>query len=314
MARKLEGDRDHSITLLASKASGARLAEGLLARYPDRLRRIITFDDSADSRSSLQAFQAIGASGGVAVQVAPSATAANALLQEDPPDLCLVMGWYWLIPKGLLTSVRRGFVGVHYSLLPRYRGSSPLVWALINGEREVGFSIFSFGEGVDDGPIWHQEEVPVAEDDSIGDVLARLDDRSHDALLKLVPAILDGSRRPDAQNASRATWCAQRLPEDGLIDWHQPAASVHNFIRAQARPYPGAFTTLNGKPIKIWKARRHESVYMGTPGQVARVTRDGVFVIAGYHQAIVVTEVEDASGVSRPAHEVLDSIRIRLGR
>lgn len=303
-----------AITLLASKASGARLAEGLLERYPGLLRRIITFDDSSDSRSSLASFQAIADSGQGEVHIAPSSKAANEMLLKDPPDLCLVMGWYWLIPKALLQAVPKGFVGVHYSLLPKYRGSSPLVWALINGEHEVGFSIFSFSEGVDDGPIWRQDAIGVGEDDSIGDVLARLDERSNSALMRLIPGILDGSQHPEPQIASRATWCAQRLPEDGRIDWYQPATSVHNFIRAQSRPYPGAYTTLNGRTLRIWKARRHDDVYMGTPGQVARVTQEGVFVIAGYHQAVVVLEVEDESGVARPAHEVLDSIRIRLGR
>jgi methionyl-tRNA formyltransferase len=125
--------------------------------------------------------------------------------------------------------------------------------------------------------------------------------------------MLSGERVPRPQTSHGASWCAARTPDDGRIDWQQPAVRIHNFIRAQSRPYPGAFTSLDGNALHIWSSRRHDATYMGTPGQVAHVAADGVLVIAGDHRAIRVTEVQAPGEPPRPAHEVLNSVKIRLG-
>ena len=225
--------------------------------------------------------------------------------------MCIVCGWYWLLRKEILESVPGGFIGIHYSLLPKYRGGAPLVWALINGEPEVGLSIFTFAEGVDSGPIWAQERIPVGPDDYISDVLERLEAKSIAALEATYPGILNGTTRPWEQEHTQATYCSMRQPSDGEIHWRAPAREVYNFIRAQSRPYPGTFTWLQGEKLVIWRARREESVYYGTPGQVSKVSADGVHVVCGDNRAVVIETVEQ-DGIDMKAHKALKSVSIRL--
>jgi len=223
----------------------------------------------------------------------------------------MVSGWYWLLSPGILTSVQHGFIGSHYSLLPKYRGGSPLVWALINGEPEVGVSFFSFVEGVDAGRIWAQERVTVGPDDYVSDVLTRLEAATLATLDARYRAILSGEVQPVDQDHRGATYCAMRSPCDGQIYWRASAADVYNFIRAQSQPYPGAFTWLEGTKLTIWRARQDPAIHYGTPGQVAMVSPAGVHVICGDHRAIIVETVE-RNGVSEGAQKVLRSVSIRL--
>jgi methionyl-tRNA formyltransferase len=299
------------VLFLGSKLLGAAFLAALHRLEPGVLIGAITIDDRHDTRTAFDQISAYCQAHGIALSVARNRTHSEALIRELAPELCMVSGWYWLLSPGILASVPHGFIGSHFSLLPKYRGGSPLVWALINGEPEVGVSFFSFVEGVDAGRIWAQERVPVGPDDYVSDVLARLEAATLATLDSRYRAILNGEVQAVDQDNSGATYCAMRSPCDGEIYWRSPAAHVYNFIRAQSQPYPGAFTWLEGNRITIWRARRDDAIHYGTPGQVAMVTRDGVHVICGDHHAIIVEAVE-RNGVSEDAYKVLKSVLIRL--
>src|SRR5690606_368731 len=237
----------------------------------------------------------------------------EALITQLEPDVVFVIGWYWLISDATLAVAPRGFIGIHNSLLPKYRGGSPLVWTLINGESETGFSLFSLGRGTDDGPIWAQGRVPVGADDTIGEVLDRLESLAVDTLRGRMDAIVTGTAAPEPQREDGATWCCQRRPEDGEIDWSEPAARIHDFIRAQSRPYPGAFTWLGPDRMTIWRAQLLDITCYGTPGRVARIDADGVRVACGDGRCLLLREVELADG-ARPAQDVIRSIHARFPR
>lgn len=170
------------------------------------------------------------------------------------PDLLVVIGWYYMIPRRMRELAPLGCVGIHASLLPRYRGGAPLVWAMINGEPETGVSLFHFSDGVDDGDIVAQERFAIGERDTIADLLQKAEDASVRLVAEYVPRFADGTAPRRAQDQSGATTFPQRSPQDGRIDWSWDAPRIDRFIRAQTHPYPGAFTDIGGKRIRIWSA------------------------------------------------------------
>jgi len=170
------------------------------------------------------------------------------------PDFLLAIGWYYMVPQFMLNKLPKGSAGIHASLLPKYRGNAPLVWAMINGEKETGISLFYFEKGVDEGDIIAQEKFSIEETDTIKEILEKTQKASIQILLKNLPLITNNTNAKIQQDHSQATIFPKRSPEDGLIDWNWDVHRIRNFIKAQTRPYPGAFTFINGKKIIIWDA------------------------------------------------------------
>lgn len=175
------------------------------------------------------------------------------LLEKLEPNFLLVIGWYYMIPKSIRNLANKGCAGIHASLLPKYRGGAPLVWAMINGETETGISFFYFSDGVDDGEIIAQVKFQISETDTIKNLLEKTKKASIDVVTEYVPKIARGTA-PKLQQVGDPTYVPQRKPEDGLINWNWDTKKIKNFIKAQTKPYPGAFTVINGKKIIIWDA------------------------------------------------------------
>jgi methionyl-tRNA formyltransferase len=299
------------VLFLGSKRLGLECLRTIWELSPETLAGAVSPDDTSDARSVLAAMRQFCASRNIPFWTAADRKEADRLITSAKPDLCFVSGWYWIFTPEMLALVPGGFVGIHFSLLPKYRGGSPLVWAIINGDPEVGLSMFAFSEEIDAGPIWAQRRIPVGPDDAVGEVLMRLEAESVDVLRESYPGMLRQTAAPRPQEATGATYCAMRSPGDGEIDWNQPAGQIHNFVRAQSRPYPGAFTWWQGEMLTIWKTRLNPDPYFGTPGQVARVTPEGVWIVCGDHRAVIAENVE-WQGKTQPASGVLKSITIRL--
>jgi methionyl-tRNA formyltransferase len=174
-------------------------------------------------------------------------------INEWKPDFILVAGWYHLIPKKILNIAPTA--GLHASLLPDYSGCAPLVWAIINGEEKTGITLFLMDEGVDSGPIIGQKEEPIYFEDTIATLYARIEETGLRLLREQLPKIARGEASYTIQDESRRRLVSPRSPEDGEIDWNWPARRIYNFIRAQTKPYPGAFTFYNNKKLTIWKSR-----------------------------------------------------------
>jgi methionyl-tRNA formyltransferase len=173
---------------------------------------------------------------------------------ELAPDLILVAGWYYLVPRELRDIAPKGAIGLHGSLLPKYRGGAPLVWSIINGEKEGGISMFYLDDGVDTGDIIGQKTFSIKDDETIADVLIKLNKAAEQLLEEFLPLLAQDKAPRITQNHAEATVYPQRRPEDGKIDWSQSAKQIRDFIRAQTRPYPGAFTKIAGKKVIIWDA------------------------------------------------------------
>lgn len=170
------------------------------------------------------------------------------------PDAFLVVGWYHMIPRNW-RSLAPAY-GLHASLLPDYSGGAPLVWAMINGETKTGISLFQMDDGVDSGPIVGQAEERILDGDTIKTLYSRIEERGLELLKVALPRLATGVADFKIQDESKRRVFPQRSPKDGRIDWTQDAVSIDRFIRAQTRPYPGAYTTLKGESITIWSASR----------------------------------------------------------
>jgi methionyl-tRNA formyltransferase len=176
------------------------------------------------------------------------------VVQTWKPDLIIVIGWYYMIPQKIMNLPEKGVIAIHASLLPKYRGNAPLVWAMINGEKETGVSLFYIEKGTDEGDIIGQERFTIEEEDHIADILKKAEEASKILLGKYLPLISLNNAPRIKQDHSFATYFPKRSPEDGLIDWNWEPQKIKNFIRAQSKPYPGAFTHINGKKIILWDA------------------------------------------------------------
>jgi len=170
------------------------------------------------------------------------------------PDFILAIGWYYMIPKKILNIATKGAAGIHASLLPKGRGNAPLVWAIINGEPITGVTFFYFADGVDNGDIIGQREILIDENENIKALLEKVEVESKSLLLEFIPLIAEDKVKARVQDESAATYYPKRSPEDGLIDWKMSSVEISRFIRAQTKPYPGAFTIIGDKKVIIWDA------------------------------------------------------------
>jgi methionyl-tRNA formyltransferase len=301
----------NKVLFIGSKRLGLKAAEQMYHLAPKTLIGLLTLDDTNDTRTVLSEFQQFASQHNLNLYIAKSRKQSEQIIADLQPDLCFVVSWYWLISRSLLNQVPDGFIGIHASLLPKFRGGSPLVWSIITGQEEVGFSLFSFTPGTDDGPIWAQGQIRLQDQDYISDVLLKVEHKIIQVLQETYLAILHQTVRPVEQNQQLATYCAQRFPRDGLIDWSKPAWELYNFIRAQSVPYPGAFTYYGSSVLKIWRAKPFRPLYYGTPGQIARIANEGVYVICGNNQALILEDVELEGRVGL-AKEFITSIKSRL--
>lgn len=195
------------------------------------------------------------------------------VIAEQKLDLLLACGWYYMIPRSIRELARYGAWGIHASLLPNYAGGAPLVWAMINGEPRAGVTLFRMDDGVDDGDIIDQKSFEINYEDTIKEVYDKATNLSKIMLIDVFKKLDKGEPiefQPQPKDKIRIF--PQRKPEDGLINWDQPSRDIYNFIRAQTIPYPCAYSYLNGKKIKIVKAKEYNTKNVCyEPGTIVKV-------------------------------------------
>jgi len=168
-----------------------------------------------------------------------------------------------MLKAPLLAIPPRGAWNMHGSLLPRYRGRVPVNWAVLHGERESGATLHRMLEKPDAGGILAQQAVPILPDDTALEVFHKVTCAAEIALDRCLPGLIAGAAKLTPQELKQGGYFGGRRPEDGKIRWEESAQSVHNLVRAVAPPYPGAFTRLGGRPMRILRT-------MLEPGRAAR--------------------------------------------
>jgi methionyl-tRNA formyltransferase len=297
---------------LGSKSLGLNVFRCLHESETNVKWKIVHPVDVTDARSAAESFNQYAIDQNIDILMARSATEAKRIVTDFRPVVVFVCGWYWLLDDETLSCSSMGFYGIHNSLLPKYRGGAPLVWSIINGDPEVGATVFNFASGMDDGRIMHQVRVSNTQKDDIGTVLRKIEVALVDTLPDRWRSLLNGTAQLTEQDHSQATFCGQRTPDDGKIDWSLSSMQVHNFIRAQAPPYPGAFDYLGDRKIVFLRTEAEETLYFGTPGQILRRFNENVLISCGGNSAINVLEVAVDGVPTRPS-KALPSISIRLG-
>jgi methionyl-tRNA formyltransferase len=202
-------------------------------------------------------------------------------LKEADPDLIVANNWRTWLPPEIFDLPPHGTLNIHDSLLPAYAGFSPLIWALINGEREVGVTAHRMDGELDMGDVLLQRSVPVGPKDTATDLFHRTVDLIGPLVTDSLELIDSGRAMWTPQDRSRSSFFHKRSLEDSRIDWTWPAEDLERFVRAQSDPYPNAFTHHRGERIRIVAASVSEGRYGGTPGRIFIREGDGVVIVAG---------------------------------
>lgn len=171
------------------------------------------------------------------------------------PDFLFSFYYRHMLKPTLLATARRGALNMHGSLLPKYRGRVPVNWAVLQGETETGASLHYMEAKPDAGDLVDQQAVPILANDTAADVFHKVTCAAEIVLHRSLPGLIAGTAPRIPLDLRQGSYFGGRKAEDGRIDWTQPAQAIHNLIRAVAPPYPGAFTTLAGKPLRILKSR-----------------------------------------------------------
>ena len=171
------------------------------------------------------------------------------------PDFLFSFYYRSMLGRALLAIPARGAYNMHGSLLPKYRGRAPVNWAVLHGETQTGATLHEMVVKPDAGRIVDQEAVPILPDDLAVDVFGKVTGVAERVLARSLPGLVDGSAVLRPQDLSRGSYFGGRKPEDGRIDWSQPAKRIHDLVRAVAPPYPGAFTELEGKRLRVLRTR-----------------------------------------------------------
>ncbi len=200
-------------------------------------------------------------------------------LTQGAEDVLLV-SYGPLIERASLRRAR--FYNIHNALLPRFRGFHGLVWSIINGESEVGFTLHAVTEEIDGGPIHHQRRLVLGASETVVEVRARIVDAIRGDVGMAFTRIAAGEQ-PRPQDVAQATMVARRRADDGMIDWSWNAGRVFNLVRALTPPvYPGAFTTWRGARLIVRRATLLPNpAFIGTPGRVVNLVGDAVWVMCG---------------------------------
>ncbi len=173
-------------------------------------------------------------------------------LMELAPDVAVVVAYGSILPLSLLEVPRRGFVNVHFSLLPRYRGAAPVQRAVMEGQAETGVSIMVLTEGMDEGPVLARRATVIGDDDTAGSVGTRLAVQGAELLVESLEPYVSGTLQPEPQDDREATYAPKITPDEARIDWTMAARRVRDHVRG-LDPAPGAWTTLTGSRLKVWR-------------------------------------------------------------
>jgi methionyl-tRNA formyltransferase len=201
-------------------------------------------------------------------------------LHSWQPQIIVVVAYGRILPKPVLELAPHGCLNVHYSLLPKYRGAAPAAWTIINGDEKAGVTTMQLVEKMDAGPIYLQEAISVAEQETTESLQTKLTPLGARLLLETIRKLKQNSLQGRIQDESAATLAPLIKKTDGLIDWRQAAAVIERRVRGFT-PWPSAYTYRGGKLLKIHRACLISGSEPGDPGEVVRADEQGFWVATG---------------------------------
>lgn len=233
-------------------------------------------------------------------------------LMELNPDFLITAAYGKILPKTVLEVPKIAPLNIHASLLPKYRGASPIQWSVVNGDTVTGITIMKMDEGMDTGDILVQREIPIEPTDTAGSLSEKL------SLLgaELIIEALDRypSLNPQVQDSHLATFTKLIEKEDGKIDWNQPAEKLANLIRGMD-PWPGTFTDGQGGPLKILAGELHdqENEPSFSPGMIFDIIKNKGIVVQTLKGKLLVSKVQPAGKKGISAWDYANGARLKKG-
>lgn len=238
-------------------------------------------------------------------------------LRELAPEMIVVVAYGQILPKEVLNLPKLGCVNVHASLLPRWRGASPIQAALLAGDEVTGVTTMMIDEGLDSGPVLLWERVGIDPNDNAATLHDKLAAVGATLLLKTIAALTSGTLQPTPQPGEGVTYAPKIKKEDGLVDWTQPARQIQNHLRAFT-PWPGLFTFLatdaGPRMLRIWLAevKSQPAAKDAVAGTVTAADNNGIVVATG-EGALIVCELQMEGSRRMSIAEFLRGRRLQVG-
>lgn len=239
----------------------------------------------------------------------------RSLLESLKPDIGVVAAYGKILPKEILDVPKHGFINVHASLLPKYRGAAPIQWALLNGEKETGVTIFKLVETLDAGHILLQKKIRIEENDDAESLSKKLFAAGAELLSEALEKIEKGTAEFRPQDESEVTFAPALDRESGEIDWKKSAGEIRDRVRALVE-WPVAHTFYRGKRLKILKGRLHVLDLVGgtkVPGSIVGVIKNEGFIVAAGRGNLLVLEVQPEAGKRMKAYDFIIGHDVKIG-
>jgi methionyl-tRNA formyltransferase len=234
----------------------------------------------------------------------------KSLFCSHDADVAVVVAYGRILPTEFLTAPRQGCINVHFSLLPFYRGASPVNWAIVNGESETGVTTMFVEPTLDTGPILLQRKTEIHDAETAEKLMERLSLIGADLLGETLSQL--HNIVPREQDHSIATFAPVLKKEDGVIDWTMTAIEIERRVRG-FQPWPNAHTTLNSRGLTIWRADSIASHQPFMPGQVISACRDDLVVQCGSNSALRLLEVQPEAKRRMSARDFVNGFHLTIG-
>ena len=225
------------------------------------------------------------------------------------PDLIIVVAFGQILPKVLLDIPRYGCINIHASLLPRYRGAAPLNWCIINGEQETGITTMMMDVGLDTGDMLLKRATAITPEDDASSLHDRLSLLGAETMAETLDLLMADKLQPEKQDDSLSCYAPMLKKELGEINWNATTATIINLVRG-ITPWPGAYTKVDGKVVKIHKVRAGSGT--GAPGEILQTGKTGIEA-ASADGSIIIEELQLEGKKRLPAGEFLAGCRLNPG-
>lgn len=232
--------------------------------------------------------------------------------RKAAPDAVVIIAYGQIVPQRLIDVPRLGWINLHASLLPKYRGAAPINWAILNGETTTGLTTMRIDAGMDTGPILLQQEMAIGADETAPELARRMSEQGAPLMAETLRQLERGEIAPRTQDSSQATLAPRLTKELGRIDWSRGAREIYNQMRGLA-PWPGAYSTFRGRLCHVWGRPEEAAPAQDEAPGLFAVTAEGVYVVCGRSNRLRLEAVQMEGRKRVTAREFVNGAHLTAG-